>query len=82
MTIGRKSEFSDWNDKLAVLHQHQLINEEIEAETKTSVKPGSARDLVIFMAAVVMVKPIAEYCIELIAYLITQWHALAAFLGL
>lgn len=57
----------DWHDSRRLdgaIHEQIRINEEIAQRSKPNTIPGETKWAVLFILAVLFVKPIAEYAIE------------------
>jgi hypothetical protein len=47
------------------MHEQIRINEEIAEQSKSDAKPGEAKWAILFILTVILIKPIADYCIDL-----------------
>ena len=72
MSYGTNGDLYERNKKLALAYQQQIVNDEIEAESDKKDTSGDTGRFVAFMAVVIMIKPVAEYCIGLYGDLATQ----------
>lgn len=63
------------------MHEQIRINEEIAEQSKSDAKPGEAKWAILFIAFVILIKPIADYCIDLYNTLAGYAHSLAAVLA-
>lgn len=64
------------------LHEQIRINEEIAEQSKPDAKPGEAKWAVLFILAVIFIKPFAEYCIDLYNTLAGYAQSLGTMFGL
>lgn len=63
------------------LQEQARINEEIAKSSQPNAKPGETKWVVLFILAVVLFKPFAEYCIELYGSASSYLRGLSAMLG-
>jgi len=64
------------------LQEQMRINEEVAEQSKSDAKPGEAKWAVLLLLAVVFLKPVAEYCIDLYKTAAGYVHGLADMIGL
>ena len=65
----------------SALHEQIRINDEIAEQSKPDAKPGEAKWAVLFILAVVFIKPVADYCVDLYNTLAGYAQSLSAMLG-
>jgi len=63
------------------MHEQIRINEEIAEQSKSDAKPGEAKWAILFILIVILIKPIADYCIDLYNTLVGYAQNLGALFG-
>lgn len=66
----------------AVWHETRLINDDMAAHSDATKKPGDNRFTIYVVIAIILFKPVADYCIELYSYVAGQYQDLLLFFGL
>lgn len=65
----------------AAMDAQNQVNEEMAEQARVDAKEGGSFGSLMFMLAVIFLKPFAEYCIDLYDTLAGYAHSLAALLG-
>jgi len=63
----------------AVWHETSLINHDMAAHSDATKKRGDNRFTIYVVVAIILFKPVADYCIELYSYVAGQYQDLMLF---
>lgn len=63
------------------IQEQMRINDEIAEQSKSDAQPGEAKWAILFILAVIFIKPVADYCVDLYDTLAGYAHSIGGMFG-